>query len=230
MRKWIDDCICIYLEQSFLRVANQSWVLSFTEKKVLQRLYGCQSHIFPALNRAPSPRYKSVINNTWLLVGNWDRMENCAGATAFFLAYVQILQEGNSYDQGSFTIAGNGSKSFFEKLLQINNQVMTLKIRTLAHYEDLLDFSEVALLAPILEGAGIKLKTLEAWSCNIPVIGTAQAFSGLPRNLWQLGGVKVDSTLEMAKFCLDWKNAQRAVATLEPVAAYKAYLDLTSAI
>ena len=78
----------------------------------------------------------------------------------------------------------------------------------------------------LFRSAGIKLKTLEAWSCNIPVIGTAQAFSGLPSGLWKLGGIKLESPYAMAKFCLNCKNSQAAVENLLPVKAYIDYLKI----
>jgi hypothetical protein len=164
-----------------------------------------------------------------LLVGNWSRIENCSGAIDFFLAYVELAFAVNIDLLGKFTIAGTGSSIFLEKLLQVDRRLKILEIQALNHYNSLSQFNQLALLAPINEGAGIKLKTLEAWSCDIPVIGTAQAFSGLSSGLWKFGGIKLESPNAMAKFCLNWKNSQTLVENLLPIKAYTDYLKTAMA-
>jgi hypothetical protein len=221
--------ICVCLEQISIKSASQSWVLSFTEYKFLKRFYRLRPFIIPALDHKPHPRNKKVIDNTWLLVGNWSRIENCSGAIDFFLAYVELAFAVNIDLLGKFTIAGTGSSIFLEKLLQVDRRLKILEIQALNHYNSLSQFNQLALLAPINEGAGIKLKTLEAWSCDIPVIGTAQAFSGLSSGLWKFGGIKLESPNAMAKFCLNWKNSQTLVENLLPIKAYTDYLKTAMA-
>lgn len=230
LRTRLDKYICIIMERSFLKMNINSWVISVTEYKFLKKFYKCSPKIFPALDHKPSLRTHKIKDNHWLMIGNWDRNENRSGATEFYLSYADLVKHIEISNQGSFTIAGNGSSTFLNYLYQIHPHVKKLKIKALDRYGNLIEFNELALIAPIREGAGIKLKTLEAWSSNIPVIGTQQAFSGLPMHLWELGGIKVHSEFEMAKFCLDWKSARKAVNMLKPNVAYKEYLNLISVI
>lgn len=222
-RHLLDRYLCTHLEHSFLERATQSWILSFTEQKFLRRFYAHKSCIFPALDSSPNLPRKNIERNSWLLVGNWSRIENCSGAIEFFLAYVQLVGAVNDDLRGKFTIAGSGASNFLKNLLHLNSDLHILDINALNHFDNLSQFSQLALLAPIKDGAGIKLKTLEAWSCNIPVIGTAQAFSGLPVGLWKTGGIKLETTYDIAKFCIDLKNAEGKVAKLNPLAAYISY-------
>lgn len=222
-RHLLDKYLCTHLERSFLKSATQSWILSFTDQKFLRRFYAHNSCIFPALDSSPNLPRKNIERNSWLLIGNWSRIENCSGAIDFFLAYVQLARVVNNDLRGSFIIAGAGSSIFLENLLQLDPNLHILEIQALNHFNDLSQFSQSALLAPIKEGAGIKLKTLEAWSCDIPVIGTTQAFSGLPLRLWEMGGIKLDTSYDIAKFCIDWTRNESQLAKLSPLTAYISY-------
>lgn len=223
IRKSKDRIICIIFERFFLKGVSQSWVLSFTEHKFIKRFYKTKSLIFSAIDYEPNFRKAKIINNAWLLVGNWNRTENCNGATNFFLSYLQLGNTVNFDFNSKFTIAGTGASSFLEKLIQLNHNFQAINIQALDSYGSLSEFNHSALLAPINEGAGIKLKTLEAWSCDMPVVGTAQAFSGLPSKIWKLGGIKFKSPYEMAKFCLNWKYTHIVIEDLFPARAYAEY-------
>lgn len=219
-----DSRICVSIERILVRQANYSLVLSFADQRVLRRLYQVQSWIIPVLDCQPQPRVKMSNPNTWLLIGNWDRVENCGGAGEFFKAYSDLSNQMSTKDQGHFQIIGNGAVNFLKGLVRSDPQIKKLKINAISRYENIAQFSGQALIAPVLEGAGIKLKTLESWSCDIPVIGTAQAFSGLPSTIWMLGGLRVASILELARICLDWDEVKKQLDTLDPISAYQAYL------
>ena len=216
--------MCASIERVLLKQANYSLVLSFADQRVLRRLYHVQSWIIPVLDCQSQPRVKMSNPNTWLLIGNWDRAENCGGAIEFFRTYSDIANQINAKDIGHFLIAGNGSVNFLQELLRSNPQIKSLVINVASYYESVAQFSEQALIAPVLEGAGIKLKTLEAWSCGVPVIGTTQAFSGLPNSIWRLGGLRVASISELAKLCLDWDKTGQQLDALDPTNAYQQYL------
>lgn len=225
----IDARICASIERVLLKQANYSLVLSFADQRALRRLYQVQSWIFPVLDYQPQPRVKLSNPNTWLLIGNWDRIENCDGAIEFFRTYSDIANQINAKDLGHFLIAGNGSVNFLQELLRSNPQIKSLEINAVPRYENVAQFSAQSLIAPILEGAGIKLKTLEAWSCGVPVIGTTQAFSGLSSSVWRLGGLRVTSISELAKLCLDWDKTGQQLDALDPISAYQQYLKAVGA-
>ena len=85
------------------------------------------------------------------------------------------------------------------------------------------DFNEFALIAPLESGAGIKLKTLEAWSASIPVIGTQQAFSGLPKSIWSPGGISESSIECLAALCADHDQFLQKVGRLKASKSFTQY-------
>jgi len=224
-----DARMCSSIERVLLKQTNHSLVLSFADQRALRRLYQAQSWIIPVVDCQPQPRVKMSDPNTWLLIGNWDRAENCDGAIEFFRVYSDIANQINAIDLGHFLIAGNGSVNFLQELLRSNPQIKSLVMNAVPHYKNVAQFSEQALVAPVLKGAGIKLKTLEAWSFGVPVIGTTQAFSGLPSSIWRLGGLRVTSISELAKLCLDWDKTGQQLDALDPTSAYQQYLKAVGA-
>ena len=220
---------CARLERLFLKFSDASMVLSFSERRILSRLHNIHAALVPVLASSVQQRTLHVKPNTWLLIGNWTRPENCNGALKFFSAYLDLLSRATHGASGSFRVAGNGAGAFVGSLGRFLPNIGLLTIEATSHYVDLGEFSEAALLAPILEGAGIKLKTLEAWSYGIPVIGSSQAFSGLPTSIWRQGGLMVRSIEEMAELTMGWQATCDTLNRLEPAAAYQAYQSRVAA-
>jgi len=166
-----------------------------------------------------------------LLVGNWHRAENRDGANAFFEALAGVGSEANRDCRiERFIVAGVGADSMVARLDRSTVGGRSPKIDAVSDYADLDHFDACALVAPILLGAGIKIKTLEAWRSAIPVLGTAQAFTGLAPAVWTQGGLRFHTLEDLAAYCCsDFTHDSRFLA-LNPAGAMDAYLSQTGAI
>ena len=219
---------CAAFERMALARAQFNVTFSFDDDKGLRRLHGRSSTIIPVIDYPPRPRRKGSPAGSWLLIGNWTRAENCEGAQAFLLACAELSLQlrKESLAHAIFHVAGYGSEAFIAGLVERNPSLNNIKILVSGRYGDMTDFNESALLAPLMRGAGIKLKTIEAWAADIPVIGTAQAFTGLSKNIWRYGGLRVSSIAEMARLCMSlsvYQKFEADINVLDGVVAYEAY-------
>ena len=217
--------ILLKFERNFLNISDINLTFSNTDKKYINRFYKRECHLISCINNSIYKRQAEINQNCILLIANWKRPQNYEGAFEFFKLYSNLMNKNLNRDNGfDFVIAGNASESFIKKIKKIKN--ISKKVSFIENYKDLAEFNQIALLAPINDGAGIKLKTLEAWSFSIPVIGTKQAFSGLPKNLWSYGGHMLDSVEKLALFCLNRKLFQEVVHKLNPTKSFSMYQDI----
>ena len=219
---------CAALERMALKHANFNVTFSFDDATRLRRLHGCRSTIIPVIDQPACPRQHKPLPNRWLLIGNWTRAENCEGAEEFLFECAELSTQMTKEQliPASFHIAGYGSEAFIKGLVELHPILKNIEIIVSSYYQDICDFTEVALLAPLSRGAGIKLKTIEAWAAGIPVIGTTQAFSGLPKSIWLQGGLRLSSIKEMASFCMlanDYEQFRNKISNLNAISAYNAY-------
>jgi glycosyltransferase involved in cell wall biosynthesis len=219
---------CAALERMALARSHFNATFSFDDNKRLRRLYGCRSVIIPVIDQPARARRHKAQAGRWLLIGNWTRVENCEGAQTLLLACAELLGQvtNKSLSPAVFHVAGYGSEAFISELCARHPILLNIKISVSSYYKDISDFDDAALLAPLLRGAGIKLKTIEAWAAGIPVIGTAQAFSGLPKSIWRIGGLQVKSIVEMAKICMTSSGYERdsaGIDALDGILAYEKY-------
>lgn len=216
---------CAGLERMALSRAQFNVTFSFDDENALRRLHGRHSTVIPVIDHAARPREAASRPRRWLLIGNWTRAENCEGTQAFLIACAKLsaYTQDEAKAEAVFHVAGHDSEPFIARLRARHPELQTLQLVTTARYDDIRGFEETALLAPLLRGAGIKLKTIEAWSVGIPVVGTAQAFSGLPAKIWHLGGLRMSSIEEMARLCLTPGAYESAAFSLDALSAYEAY-------
>jgi hypothetical protein len=211
------------IEKIFFRnKKNRHFVFSFTDQKIIKKLYKSCASILPVfINKQPLFNRK-IIPGLWLLIGNWGRKENMRGAEIFLKEYASLISD-KVKNVAIFHFVGHGADIFIQKLLSINKDLARLHIKATPYYKNLNDFNGATLLAPILEGAGVKIKTLEAWSFGFPVIGTSQAFSGLPKNIWEKGGIMSNSIKDMAHLCIECETSSYRLKILKPNEAFDKY-------
>lgn len=219
---------CAALERMALSQAQFNVTFSFSDATRLRRLHSAHSTIISVIDHPACARKLKPIPNRWLLIGNWTRAENCEGAQDFLLTCAELLKEIKNETSlpAIFHIAGYGSDAFITAIIKQHPELKNIQIIVSSYYQNITDFTEMALLAPLSRGAGIKLKTIEAWAAGIPVIGTAQAFSGLPKSIWHHGGLRVSSITEMARLCIlpsSYNRLSRDIDKLNAIAAYEAY-------
>lgn len=224
-QKNIDRNITIGIEKLLLKLSGVNLVFSFTDRAFLSRFYKKKAYMIPVIDNKLDRRQPKVSENRLLLVGNWNRPENSEGALKFFRLYADLTKSfPKEKTKFSFNVAGSGAENFNKQLemLELNG----LDIHFTKRYEKMSDFSELGLIAPIESGAGIKLKTLEAWSASIPVIGTHQAFSGLPKRIWILGGLSMPSIESLASLCADSDHFVEKVTQLDPSQSFAQYQEV----
>jgi hypothetical protein len=212
---------CAWLERRFIARADSSMTFSFSDARFLRRMHRTAVGVLPVVQAEATPRSVALRPTRLLLVGNWRRAENADGALDFFerLAAIQV---GVSLD---FHVAGAGADDFVQRLRSRSAALRSLPIHSTGRYGELRDFDAFALLAPLSRGAGIKLKTIEAWCAGIPVVGTPQAFTGMSPSIWSAGGIQARNLAELVDLCLNPAALRDACAALEPLQAFRNYQD-----
>ena len=222
-----DSRCCAAIQSHLLRPGVRSFTFSVTEARLLRRFHGANVGLLPAIR--PVARQTGLCARragVLLLVGNWHREENRAGAAVFF----DTLARRSSQAKGDcridqIIVAGTGANLVARRVAQ--PQAGRPDIIVVDRFENLNQFDACALVAPILQGAGIKIKTLEAWSHSIPVLGTPQAFSGLAPSVWAQGGLRFRSIAQLVAYCCSDFTRDPSFLALNPSRAMDVYLDQT---
>ncbi len=221
-----DARCCVRIERWLRQPSQQSLALSYRESRFLRRFHHVPVSMMAAIDPRPMVAPSARQRDRLLLVGNWARIENREGAFEFFKAISEALTDASSTSGTNFIVAGAGADDFYLALRSRWPQTGGLAITTVPRYADLAEFDACALVAPIARGAGIKIKTLEAWAAGLPVIGTAQAFSGVPPSVWQLGGSRLESIAALAQVCRSPEGVELAISQLRASQAFAEYLRL----
>ncbi len=159
----------------FITLKSSTRRLCFSQKDqaLLKNMYGLSS------NAVSFYINKSILNidtlnlsteDYYIFLAAWNRAENSDGLFWFIdkvLPYVSYAK---------FKIVGSGmSKAFKARLSQYSN------IDVIGFVEDpyILIAKSQALIAPLFNGAGVKVKVIESLATGTPVIGTPVAFEGV---------------------------------------------------
>ena len=111
-----------------------------------------------------------VIEDYFILYGAWNRPENHEGLLWFINKVVPHLSV-------KILIIGGGMPSDIINLLELHN------VDYLGFVDDPYPFiaASKALIAPLFQGAGVKVKAVESLALGTPVIGTHVAIEGIPK-------------------------------------------------
>jgi len=213
------------LERRACRRSDRVATFAFQDARVLRYAYHASVMLLPVVGPEAGVRRARSPSAGLLFVGNWSRPENALGLLAFVRAFRRVIA--GSAGGGSVPrlhIAGAGAASMLERCRDLTGAGPPLDLRATASFTTFAEFDEAVLVAPLLAGAGIKLKTIEAWAAGMPVIGTAQAFSGLPRTIWSRGGIRCDDLDALAALVSDPPAMAAALRPLSPSQAFQDYL------
>lgn len=193
------NILCKYSEYVILRYSGAS-ILCFSDKDrwLIKKTYAIESHAvrFFIDEKLLALSSSSVdVNDSYCFFGAWGRKENYSGLVWF-------LDKVLPHVDSEFIIIGGGLRAS-EKLMIEG----CAKVKYLGFVEN--PYVEIrkckALIAPIFEGAGVKVKVIEALALGVPVIGTDVAFEGI--DIDDLAGiVRCSSDQEFVNAC---KNLEK---------------------
>lgn len=118
--------------------------------------------------------FPSVVEqkNQYVFYGYWKRPENIDGLIWFIENCIPLLKS-----EYNFLVIGGGlDYGLVEKYLKPN------KIKYLGFVDNPISIimQSSAVIVPLFQGAGIKVKVIDSFTAGTPVIGTELAFEGLP--------------------------------------------------
>lgn len=133
--------------------------------------------------------------NQFIFYGYWKRPENTNGLIWFLEKVLPLIQS-----DSKFLIIGGGLSNEITKKILVYNQ-----FEYLGFVNNPLDIimQSSAVIVPLFQGAGIKVKVIDAFTAGTPVIGTDLAFEGLP-NVQGLSYC-TNNENDFAKFINDFK-------------------------
>lgn len=106
------------------------------------------------------------------IIGAWARHENRDGLIEFIKYY-------NKYKLRTKILICGSNTDFISNILAINENFVNI-----GFVEEISDFFKMTdkIIIPLRLGAGVKIKVLQALSCNIKCLGTPVAFEGIDDN------------------------------------------------
>ncbi len=110
---------------------------------------------------------------SFVLYGYWKRAENTDGLIWFIKNVLPLL----AIEEYEYTVIGGGLDEEIQKHVLEPN-----KVKYVGFVEDPMEYiiSSTAVIVPLFQGAGVKVKTIDTFTAGTPVIGTSLAFEGLP--------------------------------------------------
>jgi len=162
-------------ERLLIQSGNYIFCPSMKDKDLLKALYNTDAYVIDQyinINQEIINKYnESNVEKKFILFGAWNRKENNEGLLWFIQNVYPYLKKDTEIE-----IIGQGMPEFIIKRIdQLNN------IKYIGFVEDPAEniIGAQALIAPIFQGAGVKVKVLETLATGTPVIGTDIAFEGI---------------------------------------------------
>jgi glycosyltransferase involved in cell wall biosynthesis len=163
-------------ENTILNSVHKIFVPSAKDVELLKDYYDVSSHATNEYLREFDFESREKNLDACILYGLWSRMENLEGLI-WFIKYVLPQVKKNSGNI-KFVVIGGGMPSRILKRYFAEEG-----LDYLGYVENPLEliYSSCALIAPLFNGAGVKVKVIDAFTTGTPVIGTDIAFEGLPK-------------------------------------------------
>lgn len=159
-------------EEKIVRSVEKVFVPSKKDSAIIQKKYGIDAlytneYLKPVTFPAVVDQKKQFV-----FYGYWKRAENTDGLIWFIEQVIPLLQ-----DKYNFVVMGGGLEPELNQ-----NYLSPNKITYLGFIDDPLELimQSAAVIVPLFQGAGIKVKVIDSFTVGTPVIGTELAFEGLP--------------------------------------------------
>lgn len=161
-----------YNENTILKSANKVFVPSEKDTKILKEIYKIDSFCTNEYLSFFEFPLEIQCKKQFLFFGLWSRPENTRGLT-WFLENVY-----DKIDQNiTIKIMGGGMDTSYKESFLTSRNIEYLGFVEDSYFEIV---QSAAVIVPLFEGAGIKVKVLDAYTTGTPVIGTDIAFEGIP--------------------------------------------------
>jgi glycosyltransferase involved in cell wall biosynthesis len=163
-------------ESAILRNVHKIFVPSAKDVGLIKNYYNVSSYATNEYIKKFDFEPKEENLNTFILYGLWSRMENLEGLV-WFIKYILPQVKRNNVNI-NFVVIGGGMPGGIIKKYFGGEECLDY----LGYVENPLEliYSSRALIAPLFNGAGVKVKVIESFTTGTPVIGTDVAFEGLP--------------------------------------------------
>lgn len=169
----IAEILCARTEGKLLSQKNAA-ILTFSEKDsaLVRNRFGLDSrtvdfYMDDAVVRAQPG---DAPGGDFLFFANWARPDNSDGLLWFIERVIPLLE-----GKVSFSVIGGGAPPALKEAME----------KAKIHYAGFVDdpypaiAGARAVVAPLFQGAGVKVKVVESLACGTPVIGTDIAFEGI---------------------------------------------------
>ena len=168
------NLLLFFSEKKILKSANLIMVFSKKDKELIKDLYNLNASVvsFFIDKKIKKLKYEDIkIERKFCFFGAWNRPENSDGLMWFMDNVFPSVEE-----TIKFEIIGPGlENSFFERF---NTKERVTYLGFLENpYSKIAE--SLALIAPIFQGAGVKVKVVESLAVGTSVIGTQIAFEGI---------------------------------------------------
>ena len=166
-----------------LLLKSGSYIYTFSDKDCffIKDNYHMKSNpvAFYICNNIKNIDLKEVnIDDFFVMYGAWNRWENAEGLQ-------WLLENIDCFPSKVQVIGGGLSKKLQDKILKRDDiEYLGFVVNP---YEIIV--RSKGLLAPLFQGAGVKVKVIETLALGTPVIGTEIAFEGIPNILYRKGNV-----------------------------------------
>lgn len=170
---WLMRKLCIASERFGLTMPN-AHIFSFSQKDcdLIESVYGLPAKLnLDYIDESILRKTPTEIEDYFVLFGDWTRSENLDGAMWLVNEVCPLINT-----KTTIKVIGRGFP------LNVNAGNNLVSIEVLGFVDDPYQMLSNcrALLTPLFQGAGIKVKVIEALACGTPVVGTDIAFEGLP--------------------------------------------------
>ena len=204
-------------EKNILKTSKQILTFSKKDSDFIKKIYKIESkYVNFYLKTKPSQNDNIIIQkNNFCFYGAWNRKENTEGLLWFLSNVYPKLNK----DLTFIIIGGGLDKKIIQKLSCFQN------IQILGFVDD--PISEIAscqaLIAPLFEGAGVKVKVIDSLTSGTPVIGTEIAFEGIQDNKIHKLFYNVSTNNDFINVINNWNNIEKEYKIKASTEFYKYY-------